>query len=78
MPHTCRTCKRTFPTPLELELHLDRCSADLLFCAKCGERFPERHATTDGWHYVCANADCDGEGIGEDLYPLQDVVAPRA
>jgi hypothetical protein len=73
MTHTCRDCKRTFSSELELELHRDTCSEGQLICDSCGERFAERTATTDGWHYRCPNEDCDGEGIGEDIHKVQDV-----
>ncbi|WP_225334087.1 HVO_2901 family zinc finger protein [Halomicrobium urmianum] len=73
MPHTCRNCKRTFSTELELELHRDTCSAGELICDDCGERFAERTATTDGWHYRCPNEDCDGEGIGDDIHRIDDI-----
>ena len=72
MPHTCRNCKRTFGTELELELHLDTCSAGQLYCDECGGRFTERSATEDGWHYRCPNDDCDGEGIGDDIHNVSD------
>jgi len=73
MTHTCRNCKQMFSTELELELHRDKCSKDQLFCERCGERFAERTATEDGWHYRCPTEDCDGEGIGEDLNRVNDV-----
>jgi hypothetical protein len=73
--HTCRNCKRTFSTELELELHRDSCTDDQLFCTECGERFAERRATTDGWHYACPSEDCDGTGIGEDLRPVRDAIS---
>ena len=73
MTHTCRDCKRTFSSELELELHRDTCSEGQLICDSCGERFAERAATTDGWHYRCPNEDCDGAGIGEDIHKVQDV-----
>jgi hypothetical protein len=47
---------------------------DRLFCQECGERFDADAATDDGWHYRCPNEDCDGAGIHEDLYPVQDVL----
>lgn len=72
--HTCRNCKRTFGTELELELHRDSCTDDQLFCTECGERFAERRATTDGWHYACPDEDCDGTGLGEDLRPVRDAI----
>jgi hypothetical protein len=72
--HTCRNCKRIFSTELELELHRDSCTDDQLFCTECGERFAERRATTDGWHYACPSEDCDGTGIGEDLRPVRDAI----
>lgn len=73
MPHTCRNCKRTFGSELELELHQDNCSEGQLFCDDCGERFEERKATEDGWHYRCPNEDCEGSGIGEDIHNVGDV-----
>ena len=73
MTHTCRDCKRTFSSELELELHRDTCSEGQLICDSCGERFAERTATTDGWHYRCPSEDCDGEGIGEDIHKVRDV-----
>lgn len=73
MTHTCRTCKRTFPTEVQLELHRDSCSRSQLFCEKCGGRYSERSATTDGWHYRCPDGDCGGEGLGEDLRPIETV-----
>jgi len=73
MTHTCRDCKRTFSSELELELHQDTCSSGQLFCDECGERFAERAATTDGWHYRCPNEDCDGTGVGDDIRQVRDV-----
>ncbi len=73
MTHTCRDCKRTFSSELELELHRDTCSEGQLICDSCGERFAEHAATTDGWHYRCPNEECDGAGIGEDIHKVQDV-----
>jgi hypothetical protein len=72
MSHTCRNCKRTFGSQLELDLHEDNCSAGQLFCDECGERFAEGAATEDGWHYRCPNEDCDGAGIGEDIRKVTD------
>jgi len=78
MAHTCRDCNRTFGTELELELHRDTCSADRLFCDRCGEKFAERRATTDGWHYECPTEGCDGAGIQSDLHRVRDArVAKR-
>jgi hypothetical protein len=57
---------------LAYELHRDSCGEDELVCRKCGERFSERVATKDGWHYQCPNEDCDGEGLTEDLVRLDD------
>jgi hypothetical protein len=71
--HTCRDCKRTFSTELELELHQDNCTDGQLFCDSCGTRFAEAEATEDGWHYRCPDADCDGTGIGEDIHRVEDV-----
>jgi hypothetical protein len=73
MPHTCRNCKRTFSSELELDLHRDNCTEGDLFCDQCGERFSERKATTDGWHYRCPTEGCDGEGIGEAIHKVTDV-----
>lgn len=73
MTQTCRNCNRTFTTELKYRLHVDTCGEDELICGQCGERFSERHATEDGWHYSCPNEECDGEGIGEDLYLVNDV-----
>lgn len=73
MTHACGNCKRTFGSELELELHRDHCWEDQLFCERCGERFPERTATEDGWRYRCPTEDCDGAGIDEDLHALSDV-----
>lgn len=75
MTHTCRNCKRTFGSELELELHRDTCSDAQLFCEQCGSRFAERHATRDGWHYECPSDDCDGSGIGEDLRRVRDAIS---
>lgn len=65
--HTCRNCHRTFSTELALELHRDSCADGDLLCRECGERFRERDATTDGWHYHCPNDACDGNGRGDDI-----------
>lgn len=73
MTFTCRDCKRTFGSELELELHQDNCSEGQLFCQACGDRFAERRGTEDGWHYRCPNDDCDGAGIGEDICRVTDV-----
>ena len=73
MPRTCRDCKRTFGSELELELHKDKCSDGQLFCEQCGERFAESAATDDGWHYRCPTEQCKGEGIGEAIHRVQDV-----
>lgn len=72
MVHTCRHCKRTFTDELAYELHRDTCSSEQLYCEACGNRFSERAATRDGWHYTCPNEDCDGEGIDEDLHRVRD------
>lgn len=72
MTYTCRNCKRTFTNELQFELHRDTCSSDALICERCGEQFPERRATRDGWHYACPNDDCDGTGVGEDLHSVRD------
>lgn len=71
--HTCRNCKRTFSSELELELHRDNCAAGELFCDACGERFAESEATDDGWHFHCPNPDCDGAAIGENIHRVEDV-----
>ena len=73
--HTCRNCNQSFQTELALELHRDTCSDGQLFCQVCGDRFREAEATTDGWHYDCPNADCDGSRLREDLYRVKDVRA---
>ena len=74
MVHVCRNCERTFTTKLQYELHRDACWDDQLICTACGERFPERTATKDGWHYRCPNDDCGANGIDEDLRPIGDVL----
>ncbi|AEH37940.1 HVO_2901 family zinc finger protein [Halopiger xanaduensis] len=74
--HTCRNCNQSFQTELALELHLDTCQKGQLFCQVCGERFREGDATQDGWHYECPNEDCDGEGLKDDLYHVDDVGVP--
>lgn len=71
--HTCRNCKRTFNSELELELHRDDCAEGQLFCDACGARFDDGEATEDGWHYRCPDADCDGEGIGADIHRVDDI-----
>jgi len=71
--HTCPNCKQSFQTELALELHLDTCAEGQLFCQVCGNRFREREATEDGWHYRCPNEDCDGDGLQEDLINVADV-----
>jgi DNA-directed RNA polymerase subunit RPC12/RpoP len=73
MPYTCRDCKRTFSSELELELHQDNCEEGQLFCDSCGSRFPEREATEDGWHYRCPDSECDGAEIGKDIHRVTDV-----
>ncbi len=73
MPYTCRDCKRTFSSELELDLHQDNCSDGELFCESCGSRFAEREATEDGWHYRCPSSDCDGEGIGKNIYQVSEM-----
>ncbi|PSQ16598.1 transcriptional regulator [Halobacteriales archaeon QS_8_69_26] len=76
--HTCRDCGRTFSSELKYELHRDTCSEDTLLCRECGNRFAERRATRDGWHYRCPNDDCDAEGLGEAVVRLKDArVATR-
>lgn len=71
--HTCRSCKRTFSSELELELHRDTCEDGQLFCDSCGSRFAEAEATEDGWHYRCPEPDCEGAAIGEDIHRVEDV-----
>ncbi|WP_290817591.1 HVO_2901 family zinc finger protein [Halovivax sp.] len=71
--HTCRNCNQSFQTELALELHRDTCEEGQLFCQVCGDRFRERIATQDGWHYECPNDDCDGAGLQEDLFNVEDV-----
>ncbi|QLK26026.1 transcriptional regulator [Natrinema zhouii] len=71
--HTCRNCNQSFQTELALELHRDTCKKGQLFCQVCGERFREGTATQDGWHYACPNEDCDGDGLQDDLYHVEDV-----
>ncbi len=71
--HTCRDCKRTFSSELELELHRDNCTDGQLFCESCGTRFAEGTATEDGWHYRCPDPDCEGAGIGENIHRVEDV-----
>lgn len=73
MTYTCRDCNRTFTSELKYELHKDTCGGDQLICGECGERFPERRATEDGWHYRCPSEECEGAGIGEDLYAVDRV-----
>jgi DNA-directed RNA polymerase subunit RPC12/RpoP len=70
--HSCRNCGRTFTSELKYELHRDSCGEDELLCRECGERFGERRATEDGWHYRCPNEDCDAEGLGEAVVHLKD------
>jgi transposase-like protein len=73
----CRSCGRTFSSELKYELHRDTCSDERLLCRECGERFSERRATRDGWHYQCPNEECDAEGLGEAVVKLKDArVAP--
>ena len=71
--HTCRNCNQSFQTELALELHHDTCEKGQLLCQVCGDRFRERDATQDGWHYTCPNNDCDGEGLQEDLIDVRQV-----
>ncbi len=73
MPHTCRNCKRTFSSELELDLHRDNCEKGEMFCDQCGNKFSEKQATEDGWHYRCPTTDCDGEGIGEQIHKVSNV-----
>lgn len=77
MVHSCRNCKRTFATKLELELHRDTCTDAQLFCECCGERFAERRATKDGWHYECPTEDCSGAGIDDDLHRVRDAITVK-
>lgn len=72
MTNVCRNCKRTFSTELELELHRDTCRDGELYCDECGQRFTERSATRDGWHYRCPADDCDGATLGEDIHRVRD------
>ncbi|WP_255170768.1 HVO_2901 family zinc finger protein [Natrononativus amylolyticus] len=71
--YTCRSCNQSFQTELALELHRDTCKDGQLICRVCGDRFREREATRDGWHYACPSDDCDGEGLTEDLVDLREV-----
>lgn len=71
--HTCRSCDQSFRTELALELHEDACEDGSLLCQVCGDRFLESDATEDGWHYACPNPDCDGEGLEEDLFDVQNI-----
>ena len=71
--HTCRNCNQSFQTELALELHRDTCKKGQLFCQVCGGRFQEGKATHDGWHYECPNEDCDGDGLKDDIYRVDDV-----
>jgi hypothetical protein len=75
--HSCRNCGRTFASELKYELHRDTCGEDELLCRECGERFGERRATEDGWHYRCPNEDCDAEGLGEAVVHLKDAKIPK-
>jgi hypothetical protein len=70
--HTCTHCSRTFQSELQYELHVDTCGENQLLCRECGDRFSERAATRDGWHYRCPSEDCDGEGLTEDIVELTD------
>jgi hypothetical protein len=77
MTHTCRSCNRTFTSELKYELHQDTCSDGTLVCSQCGEKFSERRATRDGWHYRCPNEECEAKGLGDDLRSVGDfTVAP--
>ncbi|WP_247728735.1 transcriptional regulator [Halovivax limisalsi] len=71
--HTCRNCNQSFQTELALELHGDSCENGQLFCQVCGDRFREADATRDGWHFACPNEGCDGAGLTEDLFEVEDV-----
>lgn len=71
--YTCRSCNQSFQTELALELHRDACKDGQLLCQVCGDRFRERDATQDGWHYSCPNEECDGAGLTEDLVDLREV-----
>jgi DNA-directed RNA polymerase subunit RPC12/RpoP len=73
MDYTCRDCKRTFGTELELDLHRDNCDDGQLICRVCGERFAEADGTDDGWHYRCPDSDCGGSGIGDDIHRVTDI-----
>jgi len=70
--HKCRDCGRAFSSELKYELHRDTCSRDRLLCRSCGNRFGEREATTDGWHYRCPDEGCEAEGLGESIVRLED------
>jgi len=70
--HTCRNCNQTFATALALALHRDTCAAGDLLCRRCGARFAEAEATTDGWHYQCPSEDCAGAGRGEDIVAVEE------
>ncbi|AHF99447.1 transcriptional regulator [Halostagnicola larsenii XH-48] len=72
--YTCRNCNQSFQTELALELHRDSCTKSQLCCHVCGERFAEGEATRDGWHYECPNDDCDGNGLQEDIFNVDDVL----
>lgn len=72
MTYTCRSCKRTFTSELQYELHQDVCSSETLICERCGDQFAEREATEDGWHYACPNEDCEAEGLGDELHSVHD------
>ena len=71
--HTCRNCNQSFQTELALELHRDTCKNGQLFCQVCGDRFRERAATKDGWHYTCPSDDCDGDGLQEDIFNVKNI-----
>ncbi|MFB6368747.1 MAG: transcriptional regulator [Haloarculaceae archaeon] len=73
MSYTCRDCKRSFGTQLELDLHRDNCVDGQLICERCGTRFAEGEGTDDGWYYRCPAAGCDGSGIGEDIRRVGDI-----
>lgn len=73
MTHGCERCGAAFESEVDLAIHRDRCTDGELFCDDCGDRFREADATDDGWTYRCPNEDCDAEGIGDELYPVENV-----
>ena len=77
MPHTCRNCKRTFSTELELELHLDTCSAGQLFCDECGGAFTEGAATGDGGAYRSPKEGGERNRNRDDTPQVTDARGPK-